>query len=194
MNPKDLPPAVINLKKIWDLKKKEMRFTQVEAAKDLDWTQGAISHYLNGITQLNPAAVIKFANFLGVPAVEIDPNIVEHLPNTQKIRIYGDTTNVSKRVTKNIYIKQNPNTKWLEVDPKTPVYDEDGLHEWKMGDTVIKVSPIKESPNTPYLLVEFKTSKPTGIYHRDTLPAEKNIKKMWGIDAFAFFEGRTIEQ
>lgn len=194
MYSKDLPPAVTNLKKIWDLKKKEMRFTQVEAAKDLDWTQGAISHYLNGITQLNPAAVIKFANFLGVPAVEIDPNIVEHLPNTQKIPIYGTTSNVSKRVTKNIYIKQNANTRWLEVDPKTPLFDEDGQQgEWNMGG-VVKVSPIKESPNTPYLLVEFKTSKPTGIYHRNVLPAEKNVKKMWGIDAFAFFEGRTIEQ
>jgi len=71
-----LPRAVNNLRAIWEKKKVEMQFTQVEAAKELGWSQGAISHYLNNITDLGPAAVIKFANFLEVDPRDIDPTVV----------------------------------------------------------------------------------------------------------------------
>lgn len=74
-----LPPQVLNLRKIWNHKQNEMHFTQTDASKKLNWSQGAISHYLNNITDLGPAAVIKFANFLHVDPTEIDPNIEEHL-------------------------------------------------------------------------------------------------------------------
>ena len=56
-----------------------MKFTQVQAAEKLGWSQGAI-HYLNNITELGPAATIKFANFLGVDPEEIDPTVKEHYP------------------------------------------------------------------------------------------------------------------
>ena len=39
-----------NLKRIWNIRKKEMRVTQALAATQLNWTQGALSQYLNGIT------------------------------------------------------------------------------------------------------------------------------------------------
>ena len=65
--------AANNLRKIWDLKKSEIGVTQTEAAKELGWTQGALAQYLNNITELNPPAVIKLANFLGIDPREIDP-------------------------------------------------------------------------------------------------------------------------
>ena len=65
--------AANNLRAIWDLKKSEIGITQTEAAKQLGWTQGALAQYLNNITELNPPAVIKLANFLGVDPREIDP-------------------------------------------------------------------------------------------------------------------------
>lgn len=64
-----------------------MKITQAQAAKELGWTQGAFSQYLNNITGLNPAAVIKLANFLGVDPKEIDPDINNHLPNVQKTEV-----------------------------------------------------------------------------------------------------------
>ena len=67
--------AANNLRAIWDLKKSEIGITQTEAAKQLGWTQGALAQYLNNITELNPPAVIKLANFLGVDPREIDPAI-----------------------------------------------------------------------------------------------------------------------
>lgn len=84
-----LPPQVLNLRKIWNHKQNEMHFTQTDASKKLNWSQGAISHYLNNITELGPAAVIKFANFLHVDPTEIDPNIGEHLNiyKTYKINV-----------------------------------------------------------------------------------------------------------
>ena len=70
---KDSSVAANNLRAIWDLKKSEIGITQTEAAKQLGWTQGALAQYLNNITELNPPAVIKLANFLGVDPREIDP-------------------------------------------------------------------------------------------------------------------------
>lgn len=70
---KDSSVAANNLRAIWDLKKSEIGITQTEAAKQLGWTQGALAQYLNNITELNPPAVTKLANFLGVDPREIDP-------------------------------------------------------------------------------------------------------------------------
>ncbi|WP_291812750.1 helix-turn-helix transcriptional regulator [Limnobacter sp.] len=82
-----LPVAVTNLRKIWSQKKHEMQITQVEAADKLGWTQGALSQYLNGITELGPSAVIKLANFLGVDPEEIDPAIGNNLPGVRRVPI-----------------------------------------------------------------------------------------------------------
>ena len=95
---KDLPQAVQNLRKIWDQKKVEFRFTQVEAAKQLGWSQGAISHYLNNITELRPPAIVKLANFLEVDPRDIDPNIENSLPSVEKKVIAYDVRDLSKRI------------------------------------------------------------------------------------------------
>ena len=92
------PLSVTNLRRIWNLKKSEMQITQAEAAKKLGWTQGAFSQYLNNLTSLNPAAVIKLANFLEVDPKEIDPDINEHLPNLHKIEIRYRLSNAITRI------------------------------------------------------------------------------------------------
>ena len=63
-----------NLRRLWEEKKQDGT-TQLQAAKKLGWTQGAFSQYLNNITELNPLAVLKLANFFGVPPEHIDPSI-----------------------------------------------------------------------------------------------------------------------
>lgn len=62
------------LKEIWNLKKKQMNLTQTKAAKDLGWTQGALSQYINGVTKLSPVALIKLANYLEVDPLRLNPN------------------------------------------------------------------------------------------------------------------------
>jgi len=72
-----LPQRVLNLRKLWDKKKHSFEYTQTTAAKELGWTQGAFSQYLNAITDLNDSAIIKLANFLDVDPLEIDPQFEE---------------------------------------------------------------------------------------------------------------------
>ena len=67
----ELPQAINNLRAIWEQKKIEMQFTQVEAAKELGWSQGAISHYLNNITALGPSAVIILPVVSGTPLLHV---------------------------------------------------------------------------------------------------------------------------
>lgn len=68
-----VPQKVVNLRKLWDKKKQSFEYTQTQAAKELGWTQGAFSQYLNALTDLNDSAIIKLANFLDVDPQEIDP-------------------------------------------------------------------------------------------------------------------------
>ena len=77
-----------NLKRIWNIRKKEMRVTQALAATQLNWTQGALSQYLNGITAMSSQTIVKIANYLDVHPTEIDPNIIESLPSvaTKEVR------------------------------------------------------------------------------------------------------------
>lgn len=75
-----LTPAE-NFKRIWKEKKREMNLTQTQAAEQLGWTQGAFSQYLNNLTDLGPATILKLANFLGVPPTDIDPTLKEILPH-----------------------------------------------------------------------------------------------------------------
>jgi len=69
--------VVENLQKLWKKKKEAFEYTQVQAAKELGWTQGAFSQYLNNLTELNDAAIIKLANFLDVDPNQIDPEFNE---------------------------------------------------------------------------------------------------------------------
>lgn len=70
---KESSVAADNLRALWEARKHELKLTQTEAAAQLGWTQGALAQYLNNLTELNPPAVIKLANFFGVDPREIYP-------------------------------------------------------------------------------------------------------------------------
>ena len=99
---KPLPEVVQNLRNLWNIRKLEMQFTQVEAAQTLGWSQGAISHYLNNTTELGPAAVIKFANFLSVDPLDIDPSVGGFLPSIRTRIIKYDASNLSTPLNEKI--------------------------------------------------------------------------------------------
>ena len=71
--------AAQRLSNIWHAKKKALDLTQEKVAHLCGWkTQGAVSAYLLGRTPLNPVAVKKFADLLGVSPLEIAPHFAEH--------------------------------------------------------------------------------------------------------------------
>ncbi|MGB1973324.1 MAG: helix-turn-helix domain-containing protein [Vibrio toranzoniae] len=114
-----------NLRRIWDAKKSEMKFTQVQAAKELGWTQSAISHYLNNITDIGPQAIIKIANFLDVAPTDIDPDIVGQMPNVERIPILHNISDKSKKLNESVFYKNSQQPALIKVDKATTVFGTD---------------------------------------------------------------------
>jgi transcriptional regulator with XRE-family HTH domain len=111
-----------NLKRIWNQRKRELGLTQVSAAKDLGWTQGALSQYLNNLTELRPSATIKLANYLSVPASDIDPNIHMHMPNHLSVRVKHrnlSTKILKQATTESMSVVGNKNTFVIEINEDT---------------------------------------------------------------------------
>jgi len=111
----DIPIANRNLRRIWEVKKGVRGFIQVDAAAELGWTQSGLSHYLNGITEINAPAAIKLANFLNVDPIEIDPNIESSLPNVRKVSISYTSDNASNKQFKTMYIRDDIESFYVEI-------------------------------------------------------------------------------
>ncbi|NMP26885.1 helix-turn-helix domain-containing protein [Rahnella sp. SAP-1] len=77
--------AAKRLKSIWTSKRVALGLTQEKAADLLGFnTQGAVSHYLNGVTPLNTDTVIKFSMLLNVKPEDIKPELAEILSYVRK--------------------------------------------------------------------------------------------------------------
>jgi predicted transcriptional regulator len=59
-------------------------WTQEELADEFGFGQSALSQYLNGDIPLNPQAVRKFADLLGVAANKISPTVVRQVKEAQQ--------------------------------------------------------------------------------------------------------------
>jgi len=122
--------VVKNLKRIWNQRKRELGLTQVGAAKELGWTQGALSQYLNNLTELRPSATIKLANYLSVPASDIDPNIHKHMPNYVSIRVKHRnlSTKILKQVsTEAMSVISNKDVFVIEINEDTEMFGNNRL-------------------------------------------------------------------
>ena len=111
----DIPIANRNLRRIWEIKKGVRGFIQVDAAAELGWTQSGLSHYLNGITEINAPAAIKLANFLNVDPIEIDPNIEDSLRNVKKVAISYTSDDASNKQYKTMYIRDDIESFYVEI-------------------------------------------------------------------------------
>ena len=177
----ELPAAVNNLRRIWDEKKAEMKFTQVQAAEKLGWTQGAISHYLNNITELGPAATIKFANFLGVDPSEIDPEVIEHLPNIYTRVIKYDIANLKKPINAKQFHKEVKSQFWVEAlaSDFNPEVVRDNVEF--QGVCALRICPIKDYPDAKILLVKERKKKRAFVRRANSLPDKNKIENLWAV-------------
>ena len=183
MNPiENFPVAVQNLRNIWNKKKVEMQFTQVEAAQILGWSQGAISHYLNNITELGPAAVVKFANFLSVDPLDIDPSVEGFLPNIRTRIIKYDASNLSTAMNEKFYDKNPESAFWVRIEGETWT-DLTGDQEKSIGGAPwhIRVCPVKDFPNARLFLVQLKGKKEAKLFRMQALPKAESIRKKYSI-------------
>lgn len=67
------------LKALYESKKKERGITQYTIADELDITQGAVGHYLNGRNALNASVASSFAKMLGVSVSEFSPSLAREI-------------------------------------------------------------------------------------------------------------------
>ena len=179
---KILPEAVQNLRKIWNHKKVEMQFTQIEAAITLGWTQGAISQYLNNLSDLGPVAIIKFANFLGVDPVEIDPSITGFLPNIRTRLITYDWSNLTTPINEKFYDKNPESAFWVRVDGEAWTdLTEDQKRAVGGAPWHIRVCPIEDFPNARLFLVQLKGLNEAKLYRAEALPEVSSINAKYSI-------------
>lgn len=188
--------VVKNLRKIWDSKKLEIKFTQVTAAKDLGWSQGAISHYLNDITELNAAAVIKFANFLDVDPREIDPDIEPSLPSVQNKEIKYNAKDMTKAINKTLsdrslassILVKVPNEGAYSVfyltNPKSPFSDTDTVDRLECYIRLCKPSDLIKPK---FYAARLKGKKNLRFYSRTSLPDKALIHSMWSVVSISYY-------
>lgn len=186
----ELPLAVNNLRAIWDKKKVDMQFTQVEAAKTLGWSQGAISHYLNNLTELGPAAVVKLANFLEVDPLDIDPDIAPFLPNTETIKVTLSSSNLNRKVDENIYYTARRKQEVIRLDPDTLLFGpkaKTGVLFARPGEQgIVKVCSVKDAPGSSWWIVQKKKEKAGHVYHFSVLPPKNQISKIYAANSLAW--------
>lgn len=166
-----------------------MRFTQTEAAKDLGWSQGAISHYLTNITDLGPAAVVKFANFLNVDPLEIDPSIQEFLPTFAKYEVTmcsSDATN-TKQTIETHYISVQANSIYclLEQGARLEHSNVDLMPYKNMKGYAQLVHP-KQFIQARVIAVRLKKEKKLRFYRAAQIPHTKDIHTMWAVVQFSY--------
>ncbi len=78
LTPEQLEDAK-RLKALYESKKKQLKVTQYTIADELEVSQGAVGHYLNGRIALNVPMVTEFARILQVDASEISPSLAREV-------------------------------------------------------------------------------------------------------------------
>jgi len=182
-----IPQAVLNLRKIWQQKKVEMQFTQIEAAKNLDWSQGAISQYLSNITELGPGAVVKFANFLDVDPTEIDPEVEHKLPHIHRINLAYSSDDMTRSVDEHLYSRKTDVTEYIKVSPSSKIEGSGSSVFWDVGLTgVAQICALNKYPSAKIIAVRLKNEKRLRFYHKTDAPSSDKAHKMWAVVAFTY--------
>jgi len=191
MTSKQLPQTVVNLRNIWNSKKLEMEFTQVTAAKDLGWSQGAISHYLNDLIELNPSAIIKFANFLDVDPREIDPDIEKDLPSVEKVPINFNALDMTKPLAKYKLDRKMSSSIMVQV-PNTPPFDTI-LYKgtiFTLDDVIVKLVKPRDLRNPKAYAARMKNDKKLHFFlpeQLDSITNRENIHTLWAVLSATFY-------
>tara|TARA_B110000977_G_scaffold179457_1_gene238049 strand:+ start:359 stop:943 length:585 start_codon:yes stop_codon:yes gene_type:complete len=187
-----LPKAVQNLRRIWESKKTEMQFNQVEAAKELGWSQGAISHYLNDITEMGPAAVVKLANFLNVDPTEIDPAVISKLPSVRRIDVTRNSDDMTHAVHDTHYLRTDIPSIWVSINVDSTIENvpyTDTVYEHVMGTGSCLVNLCKPNlfPQNNYVALRLKKEKRLRFYHKKhPLPPIEQVHTMWAVISWTY--------
>ncbi|MEX7116411.1 helix-turn-helix domain-containing protein, partial [Pseudomonas aeruginosa] len=88
MSKKPLPPdrkdECLQLKAIFNSRKRDLGLTQEKLAHLLGINQSSVSHYLNGVNPLNAQAAAAFAEILQVHVREFSPRLADEITDMAK--------------------------------------------------------------------------------------------------------------
>lgn len=121
------------LKSIYEAKKAELGLTQMTLSDELDMSQGAISHYLNGVNPLNAPVASAFARILKTPVGEFSPRLA------QEIKDMAETIEIES----------------LKRIPEKEI-EEDGMVTLKLFDVAASCGVGVINPEYPELLKSIK--------------------------------------
>ncbi|OTA17329.1 repressor [Xenorhabdus vietnamensis] len=110
------------LKELFESKKKQLGISQETLAEEIDKTQSAISHYLNGINALNLEMATYFAQKLGIQIADFSPSLDKQARKLVAV-LYGDNAAFSNHALSH---KQYPLLDWVNAgnwcEDLTPKY------------------------------------------------------------------------
>ncbi|SFO10612.1 LexA family protein [Xenorhabdus japonica] len=126
------------LKKLFESKKKQLGISQETLAEEIDKTQSAISHYLNGINALNLEMATYFAQKLKVRIADFSSSLDEQARKLVTV-LYGDRATFASQIP---YRKQYPLLDWINAgnwcEDFTPKYQTNRIV--KIYETSVKCS------------------------------------------------------
>jgi len=183
---KQTPIAVKNLRKIWESKKLDIQFTQVTAAKELGWSQGAISHYLNAITELNTAAIIKFANFLDVDPREIDPKIETSLPSVHNKLVKYNALNMTKSISKQLSDRTLASSILVKIPNESP-YTGFYKSNTDIMDCYVRLVKTSELRSPKLYAARLKGKQYLHFYKPDVLPDKRKFHSLWSVVSISYY-------
>ncbi|MFK3944152.1 LexA family protein [Pseudomonas monteilii] len=73
--------------------RKHLKITQDRIAHELDISQAAVSHYLNGYNPLNARVAATFSKLLGIPVADFSPRLAEEIESTAEAARIGRAGN-----------------------------------------------------------------------------------------------------
>jgi transcriptional regulator with XRE-family HTH domain len=175
-----------------------MKVTQALAATQLNWTQGALSQYLNGITAMSSQTIIKLANYLDVHPTEIDPNIDKSLPSLATKDVRYSTNDPNLVLDESIVWPEESCKFFIRVDKEYLIEVDDGAgRPWqafkgmlfKCIDVLNDISykQTRMSTNKPFYLVQKIGTDEFVIFSEGSAPPnDKLAKKFLILDLSVF--------
>lgn len=108
------------LKALYESKKKQLNLTQQKIGDELEISQGAVGHYLNGRNALNIQSASIFARLLHVSISDFSPSLAKKAESQAMVATSPRSPNKGD--------SQPPMSEWIQVSPwdsKTPLDDDE---------------------------------------------------------------------
>jgi len=123
------------LKALYESKKKNLGITQQHIADEMNITQSAVGHYLNGRNALNISSAVMFSKVLDVEVEEFSPKLAKELNQMHAYAKNAEFLSMPKKSTSYPMISWVSAGNWTEaLEPSDPK----DIDEWLDSDAHVE--------------------------------------------------------